>query len=167
MAEPVSPLIAFSDHVALLVERASAGIVAVHGGGRWSSSGIHWRPGVIVTAEEVLERDDDLTVTLPGGRKVAASLAGRDPSTDVAALRIEAQSLPIASTADAGSLRPGHVILAVGSFEGAPAASFGLVGFVGSAWQSLRGGRSTDFCVLISRSMHELRAVLSSTRGDR
>ena len=95
MAEPVSPLTAFSDHVAVLVERASAGIVAVHGGGRWSSSGIHWRPGVIVTAEEVLEGDDDLTVTLPGGRKVAASLAGRDPSTDVAALRIEAQSLPL------------------------------------------------------------------------
>src|SRR5215831_3710657 len=140
MAEPASPLMAFSDHVALLVERASASIVAVHGGGRWSSSGIHWRPGVIVTAEEVLERDDELTVTLPGGRKVAASLAGRDPSTDVAALRIEAQSLPIAATADAGSLRPGDVILAVGSFEGAPAASFGLVGFVGSAWQSLRGG---------------------------
>ena len=76
----------------------------------------------------------------PGRRKVAASLAGRDPSTDVAALRIEAQSLPIAVTADAGSLRPGHLIFAVGSFEGAPAASLGLVGFVGSAWQSLRGG---------------------------
>jgi hypothetical protein len=54
MAEPVSPLIAFSDHVAGLVERASVSIVAVHGGGRWSSSGIHWRPGVIVTAEEIL-----------------------------------------------------------------------------------------------------------------
>jgi hypothetical protein len=70
MAEPASPLMAFSDHVALLVEGASASIVAVHGG-RWSSSGIHWRPGVIVTAEEVLERDDELTVTLPGGRNVA------------------------------------------------------------------------------------------------
>ena len=56
MAEPV---IAFSDHVAVLVERVSASIVAVHGGGRWSSSGIHWRPGVIVTAEEALERDEE------------------------------------------------------------------------------------------------------------
>jgi S1-C subfamily serine protease len=88
MAEPVSSLIAFSDHAAALVESASASIVAVHSGGRWSSSGIHWRPNVIVTAEEVLERDEELTVTLPGGGKVAASLAGRDPSTDVAALRI-------------------------------------------------------------------------------
>ena len=103
MAEPVGPLIAFSDHVAVLVESVSASVVAVHGGGRWSSS---WRPGVIVTAEEVFERDDELTVTLPGGRKVAASLAGRDPSTDVAALCIEAQSLPIAATADAGQAQP-------------------------------------------------------------
>ena len=103
MAELASPLTALSNHVALLVERASASIVAVQGG-RWSSSGIHWRPGVIVTAEEALERDDELTVTLPGGRKVSASLAGRDSSSDVAALRIEAQSLPIAVTADAGSL---------------------------------------------------------------
>jgi S1-C subfamily serine protease len=140
MAEPVSPLIAFSDHAAALVESASASIVAVHSGGRWSSSGIHWRPNVIVTAEEVLERDEELTVTLPGGGKVAASLAGRDPSTDVAALRIVTQGLPIAATADAGLLRSGHVILAVGNFEGAPTASFGVVGFVGSAWQSLRGG---------------------------
>jgi S1-C subfamily serine protease len=140
MAEAVTPLMAFSDDVALLVERASDSIVAIHGGSRWSSSGVHWRSGVIVTAEEVLERDDELTVTLPGGRKVAASLAGRDPSTDVAVLRIEAQSLPVATIADATSLRPGHVILAVGSIDGAPAASFGLVGFVGGAWQSLRGG---------------------------
>src|SRR5262249_56189162 len=95
MAEPVGPLIALSDHVAVLVERVSASIVAVHGGGRWSSSGIHWRPGVIVTADEVLERDDELTVTLPGGRKVAASLAGRDPSTDRAGLRSVGHSLPL------------------------------------------------------------------------
>jgi S1-C subfamily serine protease len=145
MAEPVSPLIACSDHAAALVESASASIVAVHSGGRWSSSGIHWRPNVIVTAEEVLERDEELTVTLPGGGKVAASLAGRDPSTDVAALRIATQGLPIAATADAGSLRSGHVILAVGNFEGGPTASFGVVGFVGSAWQSLRGGTKAHY----------------------
>src|SRR6266545_6283535 len=119
MAEPVSPLIAFSDHVAVLVERASASIVAVHGGGRWPSSGIHWRSGVIVTAEEVLERDEEIKVALPGGRVVAASLAGRDPSTDVAVLRFQPDGLSAASIADAASLRPGHVVLAIGNHEGA------------------------------------------------
>jgi len=58
MAKPTNSLIAFSDAAAQLVERSASSIVAVHGGGRWPSSGIHWRSGVIVTAEEVLERDE-------------------------------------------------------------------------------------------------------------
>jgi len=91
MADSSNPLIALSDHTAQIVERAAQGVVAVHGGGR--SSGIHWRSGVIVTAEEVLERDEDISVTLPGGRQVAATLAGRDPSTDVAD-RVLAELIP-------------------------------------------------------------------------
>ncbi len=49
MAEPTNPLIAFSNAAAQVVERSASSIVAVHGGGRWPSSGIHWRSGVIVT----------------------------------------------------------------------------------------------------------------------
>jgi S1-C subfamily serine protease len=140
MAESINPLVAFSDHAAQLVERTGSSIVAVHGGGRGSLSGIHWRSGVIVTAEEVLERDEDVKVTLPGGRQVEASLAGRDPSTDVAVLRFQPDGLPAASTADAAPLRPGHVVLAVGNHEGAPVASLGVVATVGGPWHSLRGG---------------------------
>ena len=47
------------------------------------ASGIHWRSGVIVTAEERLESDGNIKVTLPGGRLVEASLVGRDPTADV------------------------------------------------------------------------------------
>ena len=140
MAESINPLVAFSDHAAQLVERTGSSIVAVHGGGRGSSSGIHWRSGVIVTAEEVLERDEDVKITLPSGRLVEASLAGRDPSTDVAVLRFQPDGLPAASTADAAPLRPGHVVLAVGNHEGAPVASLGVVATVGGPWHSLRGG---------------------------
>ena len=140
MAESINPLVAFSDHAAQLVECTGSSIVAVHGGGRGSSSGIHWRSGVIVTAEEVLERDEDVKITLPSGRLVEASLAGRDPSTDVAVLRFQPDGLPAASTADAAPLRPGHVVLAVGNHEGAPVASLGVVATVGGPWHSLRGG---------------------------
>jgi S1-C subfamily serine protease len=140
MAESTNSLVAFSDAAAQLVERTASSIVAVHGGGRWPSSGIHWRSGVIVTAEEVLERDEDIKVRLPGGRIVAASLAGRDPSTDVAVLRFQPDGLPAAPTADAASLRPGHVVLAIGNHEGAPIASLGIVAIAGPAWHSLRGG---------------------------
>jgi S1-C subfamily serine protease len=140
MAELINSLVAFSDAAAQLVERTASSIVAVHGGGRWPSSGIHWRSGVVVTAEEVLEQDEDIKVMLPGGRVVAASLAGRDPSTDVAVLRFQPDGLPAAPTADAASLRPGHVVLAIGNHEGAPIASLGIVAIAGPAWHSLRGG---------------------------
>src|SRR5207253_10583887 len=134
MVEPGSPLLAFSDHAAELVERTAGSLVAVHGGNRWSSSSVHWRPGVIVTAEEVLERDEDIKVTLPGGRVVAASLAGRDPSTDVAVLRFQPDGLTAAPPADAASLRPGHVVLAIGNHDGAPIASLGTVAIARPAW---------------------------------
>ena len=139
MSENQNPLIAFSDHAAALVERVAGAIVAVRAGRTWSS-GIHWRSGVIVTAEEVLEGDDDIKVVLPGGREVAASLAGRDPSTDVAVLRFQPDGLPVAETAPGGALRTGNAVLAVGSHAGAAVASFGIVGFVGGAWHSRRGG---------------------------
>ena len=69
MAE--NPLGALSDHAAGLVEQVAGASVAVRAGRSWSS-GIHWRSGVIVTAEEVLERDDDIQIVLPGGRETAA-----------------------------------------------------------------------------------------------
>jgi S1-C subfamily serine protease len=140
MTESSNPLIAFSDHAAALVERAAGSIVAVHGGGRRTSSGIHWRPGIIVTAEEVLERDEDIKVTLPGGRLVEATLAGRDPTTDVAVLRFQPDGLAAAQTAGAASLRAGHVVMAVGNHQGAAVAGLGIVAVVGGTWQSQRGG---------------------------
>jgi len=115
MVESNNSLVAFSDQVAQLVERTAGSVVAVHYPGNGSSSGIHWRPGVIITAEEVLEQDKDITLTLPGGRQLPATLVGRDPSTDVAVLRCEPDGLPPAVTADAALLRPGDVVLAVGN----------------------------------------------------
>src|SRR5262249_57511412 len=104
-----------------LVERVASSIVAVDGGGRWPSSGIHWRSGVIITAEEVLERDENIKLTFPGGRVANASLAGRDPTTDVAVLRFQPDGLPVATTAEA-PLRAGQVVVAVGGPESAPPA---------------------------------------------
>src|ERR1700747_299483 len=80
-------LVALSNALAQATDRAAASAVAVHTGARGSSSGIVWRPGVIVTAEHALRRDEDIQVTLPDGRVVSASLAGRDPSMDIAVLK--------------------------------------------------------------------------------
>jgi S1-C subfamily serine protease len=140
MTDTADPLVLYSDRVASLVETATRSVVAVHGGGRRSTSAIHWRPGILVTAEEALEREDDIAVTLPDGQRVAATLAGRDPSTDVAVLRFPPDGLPVASRGDAAALRTGHFVLAIGRHEGGPIASHGIAGFIGGAWQSQRGG---------------------------
>ena len=103
MIQSNNPLAQFSEHAAKIVEGTAGSVVAVHGG-RWSSSGVHWRSGIIVTAEEVLERDDEIALTLPGGRRAAATLVGRDPTTDVAALRFQPDGMAVAQTADLGSL---------------------------------------------------------------
>ena len=67
MAEADNPLAAWSDRAAQIVELAASSIVAVHGGSRWSSSGIHWRSGVIVTAEERLEGTTTSRSRFPAG----------------------------------------------------------------------------------------------------
>ena len=144
MVEPTNPLVALSDSIAKLVERAATSIVSLDGGSRWHSSGIHWRPGIIVTAEEVLERDENIKLTLPGGQTIDASLVGRDPSTDVAVLRFQPDGLPTAATATA-SLRAGEAVFALGSREGTALAAFGIVALAGGAWRSSRGGTIDNF----------------------
>lgn len=152
MAESTNALTAFSDHTAQLVERIAGSVVAVHGGGRWSASGIHWRSGVIVTAEEALDRDEGIKLTFPGGREVEASLAGRDPTTDVAVLRFQADGLRVAPIVDA-SLRAGQVVLAVGRHEGAPFAALGIIAFAGGPWHSRRGG-TIDSLIRLDLALH-------------
>jgi S1-C subfamily serine protease len=145
MPDPNNSLAIFSTAAAALVEAAGKVVVAVEHGGRRTISGIHWRPGVIVTAEELLEQDKDIGVTMPGGRRVTATLAGRDPSTDVAVLRLEADGMAVAETADAAALRAGHMVLAVGNYAGAPLASLGIVAYAGGIWHSMRGGAIDNF----------------------
>ena len=145
MTESADPIVLFSDRLVTVIDHAARSIVAVHSREHRSISGLHWRPGVLVTAEQALDRDEDLELSLPDGRRVPATLAGRDPSTDVAVLRFQPDGLPVVETAPAGGLRAGHLVLVVGRYEGNPLASQGIVAYAGAAWQSLRGGTIDQF----------------------
>ena len=137
-ATSASPLSAFSDEIAALVRRASCSVVGVRSH-RSQGSGFAWRPGLIVTADENVTDEDRLAVVLPGGATVLATLKGRDPSTDIALLSVEARDLePIApATIDVVA---GSVAIVVGADDGAPVATLGVVARAGPAWRSLRGG---------------------------
>ena len=137
------PLAQLSDALADAVERAARSTVQVNGRGRLPASGVAWTAdGAIVTADHVLERDDEITVGLPDGSDVAATLAGRDPGSDLAVLRIAADGLVPAEHASAGETRVGHLVLALGRpSAGGPQASFGTVSAIGGPWRTFRGGR--------------------------
>jgi S1-C subfamily serine protease len=137
-----SPL-QLSNQLAALVASAAQSVVAVHGGRRRPSSGIIWQPGVVVTAEETIARDTDLALTLPGGNRVQATLAGRDPSTDIAVLRYDATSplKAFATSPFATNLQAGQLAVAIGSAEGETVAALGIVSFAGAPWRSRHGGQ--------------------------
>lgn len=131
---------ALSDGLADAAERVGRSVAAVHARRRIPASGVVWRPGVIVAAHHTLERDEDLTVTLAGGATVPATLAGRDPGTDLAVLRFEGDTAP-AECADASALRVGSLVLALGRPGVSVTASLGAVSSVGGEWRTRGGGR--------------------------
>jgi S1-C subfamily serine protease len=145
---------ALSHESASAIEKAGSAVVAVHARRRIPSSGVHWRRGIVVTADHTLERDEEITVTLPDGRTAGATLAGRDPSTDLAVLKLEGPNLPVAELGDITTLKVGHWVLAAGrTSEGGSRASLALVGVVGQAWRTWRGGL-LDHTVRLDRKLH-------------
>jgi len=127
-----------SDGLAALVAGAAPAMVAVHSH-RARASGFVWRPGLIVTADEALADEGAVAVVLPGGESVAATVAGRDPTTDVALLRIDRPAPAPLSLAPTPA-KLGALAIVVGARDGAPAAALGMVALAGPAWRSLRGG---------------------------
>ena len=134
-------LAALSNELASVVEQAGKAVVAVHARPRFSSSGVFWRPGIVVTAEHTIRREEDITVTLPNGVNAAATLAGSDPGTDLAVLKVEdATHAPIARAA--AEPTAGNLILAIGRSEDSGVnATMGIVSAVSGSWRTWRGGR--------------------------
>jgi len=140
----LSPLLALSNNLADIVEKVGHSVVTVNGT-RISSSGIHWRQGIIVTAEETLKRTEDITVTLPDNRTVAATLVGRDRTTDIAVLKLENIELPVVEIGDTSALKVGHLVQAIGRSRDSLNASMGVVSAMGGSWRSSYGGLIDQF----------------------
>src|SRR6266849_11221894 len=103
-------LLSLSNDLASAVERAAPAVVAVHARRRLPSTGIHWRPGVVVTADHTVRAEEDITVTTHDGRSLPAVLAGRDPGTDLAVLRVADAGSVVATLGDDAALKVGHMV---------------------------------------------------------
>jgi S1-C subfamily serine protease len=133
-------LAALSNELAAVVEQTGKSVVAVHARPRFPSSGVFWRPGIIVTAEHTIRREEEITVTLPDGSNAPATLAGSDSGTDLAVLKVEGPGEPVKPAANPPE--PGHLTLAIARSEDSGVnASMGIVSAVSGDWRTWRGGR--------------------------
>jgi len=139
MTEQANPLVQFSRALTDCVEVKKAMVVAIRLVHERHITGIVWGPDVIVTSEQSLPLRDEFDVVTTSGSTVGAKPAGRDSSTNIAILRLNA---PIAfSSINASDARAGAVVIAIGA-DGAGSASarLGLLNSVGPEWHSSRGG---------------------------
>src|SRR5512138_2269218 len=105
-----NPLTDFSNGLTSAVEKAGASTVLVDARKRYPASGIAYAEDLVLTADHVVTREEHVKVLLPDGRSLVATLAGRDPGSDLALLRLSEKSLAPAKTSD--SVKSGQLVLA-------------------------------------------------------
>lgn len=139
MTDPSATILSsFSSALAELVARTKPAIVSVHSR-RLRASGFVWKPGLIVTADEALADEGEVSIKLADGTTRPASIAGRDHTTDIALLRFEDKNIaPVALSSVVPEL--GSLSVVVAAEHGVPTAALGTVSLVGGRWRSLRGG---------------------------
>lgn len=131
-----------SDGLAGVVTASAPSIVRVEARRHTPATGLIWAgDGLIVTANHVVRRDDNIKVTGQDGETHSASLVGRDPTTDIALLRVEASVLPTLSTASEEQMSVGHFVLALARPGRTVQATFGIVSALGQSWRTPFGGQ--------------------------
>jgi len=140
MPKETNPLNSLSDAMAEAVTSAAAATLMVNARRRYPASGIAYTADLVLTADHVIEREDDIQVGLPDGSQLAASLAGRDPGSDLALLRME-RAAPVAAEIAPGEARVGQLVLALGrpTLDGIQ-ASLGVISASGGPVRTGRGG---------------------------
>lgn len=122
------------------LKAAGPSIVRVDGRRRYALSGTLWDEELVVTTCRAVERDDDIRVTFSNGETHPATLLGRDPSTDLALLRLDAAFAAPMWVVDE-ELEVGQLALMAGRPGNDVQASLGIVGALGGAWRTAMGGR--------------------------
>jgi len=130
-----------SDALAGSVDAASPSVVRIEGRERLPGTGIVWdSSGTIVTSHHILERDDNIKIGIQDGETVEAELIGRDPTIDVAVLRVPANSLAAPQWTEPDTLKVGHLALSLDRPGHNVRATLGIISAMGQTWRIPSGG---------------------------
>src|SRR5882757_7364017 len=125
MTDHIDPLAQFSNALAARAEAAKNAVAAIRLAHGRHMTGTVWRSEIVIASEQSLPRKDDFELVAAGGTVLTAKIAGRDPSTNIAVLRL-AESIAAPSIGAGGT--------------GGASARLGLVNLAGAEWHSSRGG---------------------------
>lgn len=130
-------LSSLSSALAEVVARIAPSVVSLHSH-RSRSTGFVWKPGLIVTADEALADEGDVQIVLADGSTAAATIVGRDHTTDIALLRADTSIAPVKLATAVPAL--GTLSVVVATNRDTPSAALGMVSVSAKSWRSLRGG---------------------------
>jgi S1-C subfamily serine protease len=136
----------FSDALVKLVEQAAPSVVTVKAGAYRTASGVVIDSGHVAVPDHALKTRDSIPFVTHAGGEAVAQVLGRDPSVDLAILRVEGLTVPCLPIAEPASLKAGLLAAVVGMTQDAGASvSLGIIGAVGPQRRTWRGGVLDQF----------------------
>ena len=138
-----NPLTDFSNALASAVEKGGASTVLVDARKRYPASGIAYAEDLVLTADHVVTKEE-IKILTPDGKTYSASVAGRDPGSDLALLRLDEKVLAPAKTSS--DIKVGQLVLALGRPNTAGMqASWGIVTAIAGPARTHRGGLLDEY----------------------
>jgi len=106
------------------------------------------KDGYVLTNEHVVSGADEVTVSLPDGRKYKATVVGKDKVNDLAVLKIPGENLPVVELGDSSTLEPGQWVLAIGNPYGLEdTVTAGIISGLGRSLDGEGGFVQTDAAI--------------------
>ena len=133
----------FSNDLSAAVEKGGTSTILVDARKRYPASGIAYAEDLVLTADHVVTKED-IKVGLPDGKTLSATVAGRDPGSDLALLKLAEKALSPAKTSD--DVKVGQLVLALGRPNNAGMqASWGIVTAISGPTRTFRGGLLDEY----------------------
>lgn len=134
----------FSNDLTAAVEKGGESTILVDARKRYPASGIAYAEDLVLTADHVVTREENIKVITPDGKSLSATIAGRDPGSDLALLRLAEKALSPAKTSD--DIKVGQLVLALGRPNSAGMqASWGIVTAISGPTRTFRGGLLDEY----------------------